>query len=81
MCNLSYIINLSRYTLNRCYIKLSLVNILEMFFVFIEILFKILLFKGGVLIYAEHCISKSETFIYFRFITCKVKHFKSFFLF
>ncbi len=23
-------------------------------------------------------ISKSETFIYFRFITCKVKHFKSF---
>ncbi len=42
--------------LNRCYIKLSLVNILEMFFVFIEILFKMLLFKGGVLIYAEHCI-------------------------
>ncbi len=28
-----------------------------MVFVFIEILFKILLFKGGVLIYAEHCIS------------------------
>ncbi len=27
-----------------------------MVFVFIEILFKILLFKGGVLIYAEHCI-------------------------
>ncbi len=27
-----------------------------MFFVFIEILFKIVLFKGGVLIYAEHCI-------------------------
>ncbi len=47
---------LSCYKLNRCYIKLSLVNILEMFFVFIEILFKILLFKGGVLIYAEHCI-------------------------
>ncbi len=23
---------------------------------FIEILFKILLFKGGVLIYAEHCV-------------------------
>ncbi len=44
------------FKLNRCYIKLSLVNILEMFFVFIEILFKILLFKGGVLIYAEHCI-------------------------
>ncbi len=42
--------------LNKCYIKLSLVNILEMVFVFIEILFKILLFKGGVLIYAEHCI-------------------------
>ncbi len=35
--------------------KLSLVNIVEMFFVFIEILFKILLFKGSVLIYAEHC--------------------------
>ncbi len=43
------------YKLNRCYIKLSLVNILENVFVFIEILFKILLFKGGVLIYAEHC--------------------------
>ncbi len=28
---------------------------------FIEILFKIVLFKGGVLIYAEHC-----TCIYFR---------------
>ncbi len=26
-------------------------------------------------------ISKSETFIYSRFITCKVKHFKSFFRF
>ncbi len=42
--------------LNRCYIKLSLVNILENVFVLIEILFKILLFNGGVLIYAEHCI-------------------------
>ncbi len=40
--------------LNRCYIKLSHVNILETV-VFIEILFKMLLFKGGVLIYAEHC--------------------------
>ncbi len=30
-----------------------------MVFVFIEILFKILLFKGGVLIYAEHCIYES----------------------
>ncbi len=39
--------------------KLSLVNILEMIFVFIEILFKILLFKGGVLIYTEHCIYMS----------------------
>ncbi len=38
------------------YIKLSLVNILENVFVFIEILFKMLLFKGGVLIYAEHNI-------------------------
>ncbi len=57
MCNLSYIINLTfMYKLNRCYIKLSLVNILEMVFVLIEILFKMLLFKGGVLIYAEHCI-------------------------
>ncbi len=47
---------LSRYKLNRCYIKLNLVNTLEMVFVFIEILFKIVLFKGGVLIYAEHCV-------------------------
>ncbi len=47
---------LSCYKLNRCYIKLSLVNILENVFVFIEILFKIVLFKGGVLIYAEHCV-------------------------
>ncbi len=47
---------LSCYKLNRCYIKLSLVNILENVFVFIELLFKILLFKRGVLIYAEHCI-------------------------
>ncbi len=29
----------------------------------------------------EKVISKSETFIYFRFIACKVKHFKRFFLF
>ncbi len=29
-------------------------------FVFIEILFKIVLFKGGVLIYAEHCIFSSS---------------------
>ncbi len=29
---------------------------LENVFVLIEILFKMLLFKGGVLIYAEHCI-------------------------
>ncbi len=47
---------LSCYKLNRCFIKLSLFNILENVFVFIEILFKMLLFKGGVLIYAEHCI-------------------------
>ncbi len=46
---------LSCYKLNRCYIKLSLVNILENVFVFIEILFKMLLFKLGVLIYAKHC--------------------------
>ncbi len=65
MCNLSYIINLTCYKLNRCYIKLSLVNILEMVFVFIEILFKMLLFKGGVLIYAEHCI-----FIYMCVCVC-----------
>ncbi len=48
---------LSCYKLNRCFIKLSLVNILENVFVFTEILFKMLLFKGGVLIYTEHCIS------------------------
>ncbi len=47
---------ISCYKLNRCYIKLSLVNILENVFVFIEILFKMLLFKGGVLLYAEQCI-------------------------
>ncbi len=47
---------LSCYKLNRCSIKLSLVNILENVFLFIEILFKMLLFKGGVLIYAEHCV-------------------------
>ncbi len=38
----------------------TFVNILEMVFVFIEILFKILLFKGGVLIYAEHCICEAR---------------------
>ncbi len=31
---------------------------------FIEILFKILLFKGGVLIYAEHCIQYIYIYIY-----------------
>ncbi len=33
---------------------------------FIEILFKMLLFKGGVLINAEHCvyIKPSETFLF-----------------
>ncbi len=35
--------------------KTCLVNMLENIFVFIEILFKMLLFKVGVLIYAEHC--------------------------
>ncbi len=54
---------LSCYKLNRCYIKLSLVNIFEMFFVFIEILFRILLFKRGVLIYAEHCITISSVIL------------------
>ena len=34
-----------------------LVNILEIVFVCTEILFKMLLFKGGVLIHAEHCIT------------------------
>ncbi len=53
--------------LNRCYIKLSLVNILENVFVFIEILFKMLLFEGGVLIYAEHC--KCPVKVYSEFIT------------
>ncbi len=55
---------LSCYKLNRCYIKLSLVNILENVFVFIEISFKMLLFKGGVLIYAEHCIYIQYIYIY-----------------
>ncbi len=37
-----------------------------MVFVFIEILFKIVLFKGGVLIYAEHCIYiQMYIYIYF----------------
>ncbi len=40
--------------------KLSLVNILENVFVFIEILLKMLLFKGGVLIYTEHCILREN---------------------
>ncbi len=35
---------------------------MENVFVFIEILFKMLLFQGGVLIYAEHCIYMFETF-------------------
>ncbi len=35
-----------------------------MVFVFIEILFKMLLFKGGVLIYAEHCISDGQNKVY-----------------
>ncbi len=35
---------------------------------FIEILFKMLLFKGGVLIYAEHCIFVLfNIFNYYRF--------------
>ncbi len=36
-----------------------------MVFVFIEILFKMLLFKGGVLIYAEHCIYNIYMYIYY----------------
>ncbi len=31
---------------------------------FIEILFKKLLFKGGVLIYAEHCVYNNNIYIY-----------------
>ncbi len=31
---------------------------------FIEILFKIVLFKGGVLIYAEHCMYVCNVYIY-----------------
>lgn len=38
--------------LNKCSIK-----ILESVLWFIELLIKFLLFKGGVLIYAEHCMS------------------------
>ncbi len=44
--------------------KSSLVNILENVFVFIEILFKMLLFKGGVLIYTEHCMLESLLYSY-----------------
>ncbi len=53
-----------------------------MVFVFIEILFKILLFKGGVLIYAEHCIytytADSPLFIdsfpaFFFLLLCTIK--------
>ncbi len=47
-----------------------------MVFVFIEILFKMLLFKGGVLIYAEHCIwrftsitMQNAMYIYVKLIT------------
>ncbi len=35
---------------------------------FIEILFKMLLFKGGVLIYAEHCIYVSNCVVYIIYI-------------
>ncbi len=38
---------------------------------FIEILFKMLLFKGGVLIYAEHCIY-IYIYIYIRGVTIRV---------
>ncbi len=39
---------------------------------FVEILFKMLLFKGGVLIYAEHCRSQ---FIYiFKMNKCSFTH-------
>lgn len=37
--------------------NLSFVKTLEIALVFIEILIKVLLFNGGVRIYAEHCIS------------------------
>ncbi len=33
--------------------------------------------KSVAFIILKKCISKSETFIYSRFMTCKVKHFKS----
>ncbi len=36
---------------------------------FIEILFKIVLFKAGVLIYAEHCIYSLFVFIFYRVLT------------
>ncbi len=37
---------------------------------FIEILFKILLFKGGVLIYAEHCVC---IYIYIYIYNCETR--------
>lgn len=43
--------------LNKCSIKLSLVKSLEIVVLFVELLIKFILFKTGVLIYAEHCIS------------------------
>lgn len=42
--------------LNKCSVKLSLVKSLEIVLLFIEQLIKFVLFKAGVLIYAEHCI-------------------------
>ena len=46
---------ISCYKFKKVYTKLSLISILEIVYVFIEILFKMVLFKGGVLIYNEHC--------------------------
>ena len=55
MCNLSYVIDLT-LSLTDVILNLYIFNILEIVFVFFEILFAMVLFKGGVLIFAEHCI-------------------------
>lgn len=56
MCNVLLLSLLSRYKWNRCYNKLCLIKILEIVcYHWDTVLFKIILFKKGVLIYAEHC--------------------------
>ncbi len=45
---------------------------------FIEILFKMLLFKGGVLIYAEHCIYIYFFFLRIQLVITNIQHFQKF---